>query len=76
MCQQIRHMEGKIFGGFTVRVTVVNKDGTTIEYTDREAIEKLTLQTNEKKYHQTEDGGSQLLQDEFIDLFGNYGEGP
>lgn len=74
--QQIRHMEGKIFSGFTSRVSVVNEDGTTTDYTDRAAIEKLLLDTNELKYHQTEDGGSQLLDQEFIDLFGHYGEGP
>ena len=32
------------------------------------------LQANKAKYHQTE-GGSQLLLDKCIDLFGGYGEG-
>ena len=74
--QQIRHMEGKIFSGFTSRVTVVNSDGTTTEHTDRKSIEKVILDTNERKYHQTEGCGSQLLDDEFIELFGHHGEGP
>ena len=74
--QQIRHIEGKIFSGFTSRVTVVNDDGTTTDYTDREAMEKIILMSNEKKYHQTEGCGSQLLDDEFVELFGNYGDGP
>ena len=61
--QQIRQIEEKIFSGFTSRVLVVNKDGTTTEYTDRAAMEKIILNTNELKYHQTENSGSQLLDD-------------
>ena len=74
--QQIRHIEGKVFSGFTSRVSFVNEDGTTTENTDRTSMEKIILLTNELKYHQTEHSGSQLLDEEFIELFGTHGDGP
>ena len=36
----------------------------------------LILSTNESKYHQTEGCGSQLMDDDFVNLFGSHGEGP
>ena len=39
-------------------------------------MEKIILLTNELKYHQTEHSGSQLLDEEFIELFGTHGDGP
>ena len=38
-------------------------------------MEKIIIQSNEAKFHQTE-GGSQLLEDDIIATLGSHGEGP
>ena len=72
--RNIRHMEGKIKGGFTSKLEVTT-DGTTKEFTEKNDIENLIIKANEEKYHQTE-GGSQLLQPSFAASLGAHGEGP
>ena len=73
--QNIRIMEKKHKGGSTSKVIITSKDGSTEEYTSKLPMEKVIASSNEKQWHQTE-GGSQLLQDEFIEKLGNHGEGP
>ena len=75
MYRNIRHMEGKVKGGSTSKITVTSEAGHTVEYTSKKEIEKILIQENEKTDHQTE-GGSQLLLPEFIKDVGHYGEGP
>ena len=72
--RNIRHIEGKMRGGFTSKIEV-KSNNMTVEYTDRNSIEEKTIQANEVKYHQTE-GGSQFLQNDFIASLGHHGEGP
>ena len=72
--RNIRHMEGKIKGGSTSKVTIQSPNGLE-EYTSQHDIDRLCAQVNERKYHQTEDGGSQLLRPEFIADLGHHGEG-
>jgi len=72
--RNIRHMEDKVKGGSTTKVTTTD-NGIISEHTDREPIEKLFVDENVRKYHVTE-GGSQLHNPEFISAFGNHGEGP
>ena len=57
-----------------MRIIVTDSDGNTNKITERKPTEAALLQANKAKYHQTE-GGSQLLLDKCIDLFGGYGEG-
>ena len=72
--RNIRHMEKKIRAGATRKITCTVND-TTTEHTDKDIIESLIIDENDKKYHQTE-GGSQFLEPEFLASLGNYGEGP
>ena len=71
--RNIRHMEGKIKGGSTSKLTTL-VNGHTVEHTDKASIDSLMAAANEKKYHVTE-GGSQLLSREYIESFGAHGEG-
>ena len=71
----IRAVEQKINAGATSQVQITQANGNSIKYTEKEDIEKALCTVNEAKYHQTE-GGSQLLQKEFMDLLGTHGEGP
>ena len=73
--RNIRHMEGKIKGASTSKITIQSEEGMT-EYTSKEDIERLCAKENERKWHQCEDGGSQLLLPPFINDLGHYGEGP
>ena len=73
--RNIRRMEGKVRGGSTYKITT-QIDGIETEYTDRSNIEKYCSQENERKHHLTENGNSQLLQEEFIADLGLHGEGP
>ena len=75
MYRNIRHMEGKVKGGCTSRLTAITPEGHNVEYTSKKEIEKILVQENELTDHQTE-GGSQLLLPEFIADVGHYGEGP
>ena len=72
--RNIRHMEGKVKGGSTSKVTLQSTNGIE-EYTSKQDIERLCAKENERKYHQTEKGGSQLLTPEFIADLGHHGEG-
>ena len=75
--RHIRHMEGKLQGGGSItQVTVTDNSGVTTEYTDRADVESTIIAENDKKYHQTESGGCQFLDEEYKELFGDYGEGP
>ena len=71
----IRAVEQKINAGATSQVQITKEDGTTVQYTNKKEIEEALCQVNEAKYHQTE-GGSQLLQPDFVELLGRHGEGP
>ena len=71
--RNIRHMEGKMKGGSTSKLTT-QVNGVTTEHTDKDSIESIIAIANEKKYHVTE-GGSQLLSREYIQSFGLHGEG-
>ena len=73
--RNIRHMEGKIKGRSTYKVTK-KINGLEYEYTNRHNIENFCAQENEKKHHLTENGNSQLLNDDFIKDLGLHGEGP
>ena len=72
--RNIRHIEDIIRGGATNQVVLTDSEGNETEITERQAMEAALLATNERKYHQCE-GGSQLLLDECIAIFGKYGEG-
>ena len=73
--RNIRHMEGKVKGGSTAKVTV-QSDAGSLEFTSKEDIERLCAEENEKKWHQCENSGSQFLQPPFISDLGHHGEGP
>jgi len=75
MYQNIRYMEGKISAGATAQVTVTSRDGTTTELTAKDEVERTIINSNERKYHQTE-GGSELLSDALVQDLGCFGEGP
>ena len=70
----IRAIEQKLRAGATTQVQVTKPTGEVRMYTDKEDIEKEICNVNEAKYHQTE-GGSQLLQQDFIAKLGLHGEG-
>ena len=74
--RNIRHIEQKIKGGATTHVVLTDPDGKTREITQKVQMEDAMLLENPRKYHQCEKhSSSQFLQQTFIDLFGNYGEG-
>ena len=73
--RNIRHMEGKIKGLSTSKVTIQSEEGIR-EYTAKNDIERLCANENERKWHQCETGGSQLLRPPFINDLGHHGEGP
>ena len=52
--RDIRTMENKIRGGSTTQVTITNKQGKAVEYTERKDIEKLIAKSTENKWHQIE----------------------
>ena len=58
--RNIRHMECKVKGMSTSKVTVHSEEGIQ-EYTSKEDIEHLCAQENERKWHQCENSGSQFL---------------
>ena len=70
---RIKLVEKRINAGSTSQVQTTRADGTIERYILREDIEKAIMENNEKKFHQTE-GTSELLSDEFTQLFGHYGE--
>ena len=72
--RNIRFMEGKTKGGCTSKL-ITSSNGIETEHTEKVDIEQLCADANEKKYHQTETGSSQLLSEEFISDLGLYGEG-
>ena len=53
MYRNIRHMEGKVKGGSTSKITAVSTEGNTVEYTFKKEIEKIIVQENEATDHQT-----------------------
>ena len=73
--RNIRYVENVIKGGSTVKVTIKDNNGEDIEITDRSNLEKHILENCERIEHQTENG-SQLLQKDFLNDLGKYGEGP
>ena len=75
MYRSIRHIENKVKGGSTSKITTLSSAGNVIELTSKIDIEKIISDENEKKYHQTK-GGSQLCLQEFINDLGHYGDGP
>ena len=75
MFRRIRYIEQKLKGGSTTQV-VVTEGNSVVEYTSQDDVERAIIQENEKKYHQIEDGGCQFLSDDFVAIFGKYGEGP
>lgn len=72
--RNVRRMEGKMKGGNTTKINIDDKNGNTIELTNRVDIDKVMARENEKMGHQTE-GGSQLLTKDYIECLGNHGEG-
>ena len=68
-------MEGKTKGGSTSKVTT-KIEGRDVEVTNKVDIEKLCATENERKYHQTETGNSELLSQELIQDLGHHGEVP
>ncbi len=75
MFRRIRYIEQKLKGGSTTQV-VGTKDNLVVECTSQDDVEQEIIQENEKKYHQIGDGGCRFLSDDFVAIFGNYGEGP
>lgn len=75
VARSARYMLNKISSGATTKVQITDATGTKSEYTDKADVERLIIQENERKYHQTE-GGTELLNQEFLDKLGQYGEGP
>ena len=67
-------LEKKIKGGSTSKVTITSDNGSILEYTDKEPMEKGFAISNEKQWHKTE-GGSQLHTPSFVNKLGTYGEG-
>ena len=74
MERNIRRMAGREKGGSTTQVQIKDEDGTVVELTNKEDINKTIAKGNEKIRHQTE-GGSQLINQEFIRKLDNHGEG-
>ena len=54
----------------------MNSPNGSFEFTAKSDIEKLCAKENERKWHQTEDCGSQLLFQNLIRDLGHHGEGP
>ena len=75
MHQNIRYMEGKISAGATAQVTVTSRDGTITELTAKDEVEYAIINSNKRKYHQTE-GGSELLSDALVQYLACYDRGP
>ena len=71
--RNIQHMEDKVRGGNTTKVTTTRDDVIT-EHTDSLPIEQLFATDNVRKQYVTEEG-SQLHDPEFIRDFGYHGEG-
>ena len=75
MFRNIRQMEKKCRGGCTSKV-ITTQNGVATEHTDKHAINKACANENQRKYHLTESGTSQFLDEEFIKDLGHHGEGP
>ena len=73
--KNIRRMEKKSRGGCTSKVTIL-KNGIEKEYTDKQLIDQACADENQRKYHLSENGTSQFLDDNFIKDLGHHGEGP
>lgn len=74
VAQNIRHMEGKMKGGSTTKVTIKDVNDNSTESLNKLYIERALARGNKSLGHQTE-MGIQLLTPVFIDSLGNYGEG-
>ena len=72
--RNIRQMEGKLRGGCTSKLTTT-VNGVEMEHTDRRDIDTACAAENQRKYHLTECGNSQLLSNRFIQDLGHHGEG-
>ena len=55
-------MEKKIKGGSTSKVTITSENGSILEYTDKEPMEKVIAASNEKQWHKTEPPGKKFAQ--------------
>jgi len=73
--RNIEYMEGKMRAGASTQVTITNTDGSLSELTRKDDVEKAIIESNERKYHQTE-GGSQLLEPFLTRDIGTFGDGP
>jgi hypothetical protein len=71
----IKAIEQRTTAGASSQLNVTNQDGSVSILTLQKEIEDAICDVNKKKYHQTE-GGSQLLEQEFIEMLGLHGEGP
>ena len=74
VARNIRRTEGKMKGGSTTKVTVVDVDGNSTHLVNRKEIEMVMAKGNEALGHQTE-GGSQLLTPAYTQSLGHHGEG-
>ena len=75
--RNIRHIEQRIKGGATTHVEITAEDGSVTELSDKDAMEAAMIRENPRKYHQCKGlNSSAFLQTTFLELFGNYGEGP
>ena len=75
VARNIRRTEGKMKGGSTTKVTIVDVDGNSTHLVNRKEIEMVMAKDNEGLGHQTE-GGSQPLTPEYTQCLGHHGEGP
>ena len=73
--RNIRYMEGKMRAGASAQIIVTNADGSSSELTKKEEVESAIIQSNERKYHQTE-GGPQLIEPFLTRDIGTFGDGP
>ena len=71
----IKVIEQRTTAGASSQLNITNPDGSVSLLTLQKEIEEAICDVNKKKYHQTE-GGSQLLDQEFIEMLGLHGEGP
>jgi hypothetical protein len=69
--RNIRHMEGKIKGGCTSKVTQ-KINGIDVEFTKKEDIERLCATGNEQLYHQTEQKPSDFLSKDIVEYLGHH----
>ena len=73
--RHIKAVTKKIDNCSTTQVIVIRDDGSTVEITEKHAMENAIMHENEKKYHQCE-GACPLLEGRLLQDIGLLGDGP